>query len=303
MSPALPESLHAAFAGARARAGGLPFLAESACSGGRAWSFEQAGRIKYDALPRLERELATAQEGFAAAQKDGGYLKEEVTAESIAEIVAKWTGVPVSKMLEGEQSKLLRMEEQLARRVVGQREAVVAVANAVRRARAGLGDERRPIGSFLFQPSEFVKLSLMLAVARYVHRDNRGEKWTLRDIVVPGALIALPLGLIMAQPDLGTALIVGLVSASVMALVRIERNTIRGNTSPDGNCGVLVAGDSPWTVVSGNTIDCTLTPVESTTSAISLRHWPSGTQVRIERNTVIGAVSWRPVRRSTLCAP
>jgi rod shape determining protein RodA len=82
-----------------------------------------------------------------------------------------------------------------------------------------------PIGSFLFQPSEFVKLSLMLAVARYIHRDNRGDKWTLRDLVVPGALIGLPLGLIMAQPDLGTALIVGLVSVSVMGLVRIERNT------------------------------------------------------------------------------
>jgi len=71
--------------------------------------------------------------------------------------------------------------------------------------------------------------------------------------------------------------------------VRVTGNTLRSNSSPDGNCGVLVAGDSPWTVVSGNTIDCTLTPVESTTSAISLRHWPSGSQVRIERNTVIGA--------------
>jgi rod shape determining protein RodA len=98
---------------------------------------------------------------------------------------------------------------------------VFLVGNNIRNTRRWI-----PIGSFLFQPSEFVKLSLMLAVARYVHRDNRGEKWTLRDIVVPGALIALPLGLIMAQPDLGTALIVGLVSASVMALVRIERNTV-----------------------------------------------------------------------------
>jgi hypothetical protein len=71
--------------------------------------------------------------------------------------------------------------------------------------------------------------------------------------------------------------------------VRVERNVIRDNTSPDGNCGVLVAGDSPWTVVSDNTIDCTLTPTEATTSAISLRHWPSGSQVRIERNAVVGA--------------
>jgi rod shape determining protein RodA len=82
------------------------------------------------------------------------------------------------------------------------------------------------LGSFLFQPSEFVKLSLMLAVARYIHRDNRSEKWTLRDLILPGALIGLPLGLIMAQPDLGTALIVGLVSVSVLSLVRIDRRTL-----------------------------------------------------------------------------
>jgi ATP-dependent Clp protease ATP-binding subunit ClpB len=136
--------------------------------------FEQAGRIKYDLLPKLERDLATAQNDFAAAQKNGGYLKEEVTAESIAEIVAKWTGVPVSKMLEGEQAKLLRMEEELSKRVVGQREAVVAVANAVRRARAGLGDERRPIGSFLFLgPTGVGKTELAKALAEFLFDDER----------------------------------------------------------------------------------------------------------------------------------
>lgn len=83
-----------------------------------------------------------------------------------------------------------------------------------------------PIGSFLFQPSEFVKLTLMLAIARYVHRDNRTDRWTLRDLVAPGALILLPLGLIMAQPDLGTALIVGLVAVSVLALVRIDLSSV-----------------------------------------------------------------------------
>ena len=83
-----------------------------------------------------------------------------------------------------------------------------------------------PIGSFLFQPSEFVKLTLMVAIARYVHRDTRTESWTLRDLIAPVALILLPLGLIMAQPDLGTALIVGLVATSVLALVRIERQSL-----------------------------------------------------------------------------
>ncbi len=82
------------------------------------------------------------------------------------------------------------------------------------------------IGSFLFQPSEFVKLSLMLAVARYIHRDHRAEAWTLRDLVAPGALIALPLGLIMAQPDLGTALIVGLVAVSTLSLVRVKWRSV-----------------------------------------------------------------------------
>lgn len=88
------------------------------------------------------------------------------------------------------------------------------------------------IGSFLFQPSEFVKLTLMIAVSRYIHRLPRSEAWTFRELLVPGALIALPLGLIMAQPDLGTALIVGLVSVSTLALVRIERQTF----------GVIVGG-------------------------------------------------------------
>ncbi|MBK6530638.1 MAG: rod shape-determining protein RodA [Deltaproteobacteria bacterium] len=88
------------------------------------------------------------------------------------------------------------------------------------------------LGSFLFQPSEFVKLCLMLAVARYVHRDQRSGAWSLRDLIAPGALIALPLGLIMAQPDLGTALIVGLVAVSTLSLVRISLRTL----------GVIVGG-------------------------------------------------------------
>ncbi len=82
------------------------------------------------------------------------------------------------------------------------------------------------IGSFLFQPSEFVKLTLMLAVARYVQRDTRTSAWTLRDLVAPGALIGLPLALVMAQPDLGTALIVGLVAVSTLSLVRIDRRSL-----------------------------------------------------------------------------
>ena len=141
----------------------------------REGKFERAGQLKYDELPRLERELTAAQESITAAQTGGrAYLKEEVTSESIAEIVARWTGVPVSKMLESEQSKLLKMEDQLAKRVVGQTEAVHAVANAVRRARAGLGDERRPIGSFLFLgPTGVGKTELAKALAEFLFDDER----------------------------------------------------------------------------------------------------------------------------------
>jgi ATP-dependent Clp protease ATP-binding subunit ClpB len=141
----------------------------------RSGSYDRAGQLQYEVIPKLERDLAAAQEAIEKTQKDGGgYLREEVTAEGIAEIVAKWTGVPLRKMLESEQSKLLQMEEQLAKRVVGQAEAVRAVANAVRRARAGLGDERRPIGSFLFLgPTGVGKTELAKALAEFLFDDER----------------------------------------------------------------------------------------------------------------------------------
>jgi ATP-dependent Clp protease ATP-binding subunit ClpB len=91
-----------------------------------------------------------SQKRLAEVQKNQAFLKEEVTDEDIAAVVSKWTGIPVSRMLESERAKLLKMEDNLAARVIGQSEALVAVANAVRRSRAGLGDPNRPIGSFLF---------------------------------------------------------------------------------------------------------------------------------------------------------
>ncbi|MBL8605289.1 MAG: ATP-dependent chaperone ClpB [Myxococcales bacterium] len=141
----------------------------------RAGRYEDAGRIQYDVLPALDRELAAVQEEIAAARNGGSnYLKEQVTAEDIAEIVSKWTGVPVRKMLESEQQKLLRMEDVLGKRVVGQREAVTAIANAVRRSRAGLGDTRRPIGSFLFLgPTGVGKTELAKALAEFLFDDER----------------------------------------------------------------------------------------------------------------------------------
>jgi ATP-dependent Clp protease ATP-binding subunit ClpB len=116
----------------------------------RQGNLERAAEIQYGLLRELEKQLEAEQQKLSALQQEGSVLSEEVTAEEIAEIVSKWTGIPVAKMMEGEQEKLLHMEENLGRRVVGQDEALRLVANAVRRARAGLQDPHRPIGSFIF---------------------------------------------------------------------------------------------------------------------------------------------------------
>ena len=108
----------------------------------------RAGELAYGVIPDLEKKLKSAEQHDVSGVGKG--VKEEVTPEDIAAVVSRWTGVPVDKMLEGERAKLLRMEEQIGKRVIGQDEAVRAVANAVRRARAGLQDPNRPIGSFLF---------------------------------------------------------------------------------------------------------------------------------------------------------
>src|SRR5438876_951705 len=116
----------------------------------RRGDLQKAAEISYGRIPALEKDITALEKRLADIQKTGKYLKEEVDAEDIAEIVAKWTGIPVSKMLESERERLTRLEAELAQRVVGQPEALAAVANAVRRARAGLQDPNRPTGSFIF---------------------------------------------------------------------------------------------------------------------------------------------------------
>jgi ATP-dependent Clp protease ATP-binding subunit ClpB len=134
----------------------------------------KAAEIQYGRIPEAERLLETRRKDLAKVQEKTAYLREEVTDQDIAGVVAKWTGIPVTRMLEGEMQKLLRMEEGLHRRVVGQDEAVTAVANAVRRSRAGLGDERRPIGSFLFLgPTGVGKTELARALAEFLFDDER----------------------------------------------------------------------------------------------------------------------------------
>ena len=134
----------------------------------------RASEIQYGQIPELERRLEAEQAKLETIQQDGVTLKEEVDEEDVAEVVAKWTGVPVSKMLEGEMHKLLTMEERLRERVIGQDEALTAVANAVRRARAGLQDPNRPIGSFIFLgPTGVGKTETARALAEFLFDDER----------------------------------------------------------------------------------------------------------------------------------
>ena len=135
----------------------------------RAGDLAKAGEISYGVLPALEKELAEAE----AAQERGKMVEEAVRPEQIAQVVERWTGIPTAKMLEGEREKLLGMEAKLHGRVVGQDRAVAAVANAVRRARAGLNDENRPLGSFLFLgPTGVGKTELTKAVAEFLFDDD-----------------------------------------------------------------------------------------------------------------------------------
>jgi ATP-dependent Clp protease ATP-binding subunit ClpB len=131
---------------------------------------EKAARLRYSEIPELERSVAEAEEKMTGMHATGGtLLTEEVTEEDVAEVVAKWTGIPVSRLMEGEVQKLIRMEDRLHDRVVGQSEAVSAVANALRRSRAGLSDPHRPIGSFLFLgPTGVGKTELAKALAEFM---------------------------------------------------------------------------------------------------------------------------------------
>lgn len=132
--------------------------------------FERAGELQYSVIPELERKINAAEE---KAKERKNSFSETVTEENIANVVSKWTGIPVDKMLEGEREKLLHMEDFLAKRVIGQKEAIAAVSNAVRRSRAGISDARQPIGSFLFLgPTGVGKTELSKALAEFLFNDE-----------------------------------------------------------------------------------------------------------------------------------
>src|SRR5204862_2173088 len=131
---------------------------------------ERAAKLRYGEIPELERELGERESAESARDGDGPvFLKEEVDADDVAEVVARWTGIPVSRLLESETDKLIHMEERLHERVVGQDQAIEAVATALRRSRAGLQDPGRPIGSFLFLgPTGVGKTELARALAEFM---------------------------------------------------------------------------------------------------------------------------------------
>jgi ATP-dependent Clp protease ATP-binding subunit ClpB len=140
----------------------------------RQGDLSRAAELKYGTLIELEKSLNEENAKLEELQADRKMLKEEVDSEDIAEVVAKWTGIPVSRMMEGEKEKLLKMEERLAMRVIGQDKAIRAVANAVRRARSGLQDPQRPIGSFIFMgPTGVGKTELARALAEFLFDDEQ----------------------------------------------------------------------------------------------------------------------------------
>jgi len=139
----------------------------------RRGDFGRAGEIQYGLIPDLEKKLASSSTENREPRTAHTLLREEVTEEDIARVVANWTGIPVSRLQEGERSKLVKMEERLGKRVIGQKDAITAVSNAVRRARAGIQDENRPIGSFLFLgPTGVGKTELCKALAEFLFDDD-----------------------------------------------------------------------------------------------------------------------------------
>ncbi len=160
--------------GLQAKKAQLEQLRTEAEQATRRGDLQRAAEITYGRIPAIEREIGETEKRLADVQKKGKYLKEEVDAEDIAEIVAKWTGIPVSRMLESERERLTRLEAELGRRVIGQPEALAAVSNAVRRARAGLQDPNRPTGSFIFLgPTGVGKTETARALADFLFDDEK----------------------------------------------------------------------------------------------------------------------------------
>lgn len=139
----------------------------------REGNLDRVAELKYGVIPQLQKELERENEKLASLQKEGKMLKEEVDEEDIAEIVSKWTGIPVGRLMEGEANKLIRMEEELKKRVVGQDEAIRLVSNAIRRSRVGIADPNKPVGSFIFMgPTGVGKTELARSLASFLFNEE-----------------------------------------------------------------------------------------------------------------------------------
>src|SRR5918996_1712400 len=168
------ESEKAAIARIRDRKQTIEQAREEAERAERDGDLQRAAELRYGTIPTAERELEQANAALAELQADTRMLREEVDADDVAEVVSRWTGIPVSRLVEGERDKLLRLEDTLHERVVGQEQAVKAVADAVRRSRAGLGDPDRPLGTFLFLgPTGVGKTELARTLAEFLFDDER----------------------------------------------------------------------------------------------------------------------------------
>ncbi|HYD34463.1 MAG TPA: ATP-dependent chaperone ClpB [Vitreimonas sp.] len=152
----------------------LDALREEAVRAEREVNLQRVAEIRYGEIPKLEKAIQEAQQRLAKIQQDQSILKEEVTEEDIARVISRWTGIPTQKMLSAESDKLLQLEKELGKRVIGQKTAITAVANAVRRSRAGIQEVNRPIGSFIFLgPTGVGKTELAKALAEFLFNDEK----------------------------------------------------------------------------------------------------------------------------------
>jgi ATP-dependent Clp protease ATP-binding subunit ClpB len=255
------------------------------------WS--RAGELTYGVIPELERQLKAAE-----AAEAGKMVKEEVTDEQIAAVVSRWTGVPVEKMLSGEREKLLQMEQNLRRRVVGQDEAVIAVSNAIRRARAGLQDPRRPLGSFLFLgPTGVGKTELTRALAEFLFDDEQAmvridmSEYMEKHSVA--RLIGAPPGYVGYEEGGSLTEAVRRRPYQVILFDEVEK------AHPDVfNVLLQVLDDGRLTDGQGRTVDFrnTLIVLTSNLGGEALAALPEGAEVSSVRNTVMAAVrdAFRP---------
>ncbi len=256
-------------------------------------NLEQAARLRYGTLRELESRRAAAEKRLQELQSQGALLKEEVDAEEIAEVISRWTHIPVSRLLEGEMQKLLHMEERLRQRVVGQGDALRAVSNAVRRARAGLQDPNRPIGSFIFLgPTGVGKTELARALAEFMFDDERAvvridmseyqEKHTV------SRLIGAPPGYVGYEEGGQLTEAVRRRPYSVVLFDEIEK------AHPEVfNVLLQLLDDGRLTDGQGRTVDFRNTVV-ILTSNLGSELWLSGTAVTRERITAVLQAHFRP---------